>query len=321
MASHQFRGKARRRKKRGGWSQASTRRGIILYDQHGRQWSGQVSNKSGMPTGQIDPCFTAPWYPDQQYLRVNPDNQAELYIDYDAMLLRRRARLEEFHKLATEFAREKKLELPKKGEYSEAITRAIGGMPKPIQPVAAAMQKNPYILGLTDRVDPRLERYVVKPRNEAILDEFDFHPETAGDFSATKARNEAAKVEKDEWLSSDETKADVDVEEFDGLTGADASDAFDVEGALDDLDEEKDDELDLDEEHDQEAVGGRTIAARNAEKAQRQAPRRPGTKVARPKQGAARSGTSRAAKAAAHAQRTGRKTLANGGRPVISGQS
>jgi hypothetical protein len=45
----------------------------------------------------------------------------------------------------------------------------IGNPPLPWEPVAAAMQGNSYILGLSDTVDPRLEPFVRKQTREERL--------------------------------------------------------------------------------------------------------------------------------------------------------
>jgi hypothetical protein len=267
-----------------------------------------------MPTGLIVPNFRAPWYPDQQYLKVNPENTSELFIDYDAMILRRNARISEFHKLAVDFAHDKKLAVPtKKGEYSEELTRQLGGAPKPIQPVIAARQGNVFILGpdyaeahgLNYATDARLERYVTRARNEAILEEYDFAPERT--FAEAKSHsaqastprprvaNEAAPEETDETDTADD-----DVGAFDELgDGTDAN----VESMLDELEDE----------FDAEAMGGKTVAPQTVDRAARQAPRRPGTKTAT--KGAKRPKT--AAEKRRAAQRGNRPTLATGAAPVI----
>jgi hypothetical protein len=288
-----------------------------MYDQHGREWNCQVGNKTGKPTGLLTPNFRAPWYPDQQYLKVNPDNTAEMYIDYDALLLRRNARLTEFHKIAVDFARDNKLAVPtRKGEYTEDLKRAVGGAPKPIQPIVAAMQGNVYILGedyaeLIGKpyiVDPRLESYVVKQRNEAILDEFDFAPsgDSFGDVRSRNAKRAAELAANTESAKASDEPIDTledDLEAFAELGAGD--EATEVDAMLEELEEE----------HDAEALGGRTVPPQKSDHVARQAPRRPGTKTAH--KGAKHPRT--AAEKRRAAQRGNRPTLATGAKPVISG--
>jgi hypothetical protein len=335
--SHEYQGQGRRRKKRGKFSQASTRRPIVLYDQHGREWTAQVGVKTGMPTGSITPNFRAPWYPDQQFLKVNPDNSSELFIDYKSMLLRRSARMKDYHKGAIEWARDRKIAAPETlGEYTDQIKRGYGAPPKPIEPIAAAMQGNRYILGLTTRVDARLERFVVKPRNEEILGEYDFrddgasHAGTASDEAApmfaTAGGRRARRTRQDDPPLTDE--GDIDAfdelgggdggadgdqrEDVDDGEGSDSDDAGDlgVEELLNELEEEvKDDQLE--ETFDAEASGGRRVPPAQAERAKRQAPRRPAAKTAtkggKPKLSAQKR------------QQIGeRRTLADGALPAVS---
>lgn len=178
--SHGFTGGRRRRKKSGQrFSQATTRRTIQLYDQHGREWSASVEHKSGMPTGLITPCFEAPWMPDQRYLVVNPDNATELYINYRLMYQHRRAALEEFHGDAVRKAAANKWEAPVKGAYSEAILDTMGRPPKALEPVVAAWQGNPWILGFDKTPDPRLAAFIEPRRREVTpedIDGYDFGP-------------------------------------------------------------------------------------------------------------------------------------------------
>lgn len=311
QSGHSYKGRRGRRSRRAGsFSQATYRRGITLHDQHGREWTATVGTKTGMPTGIIQPSFSAPWFPDHQYMRVNPDNTSELFIDYEALLLRRRARLADFHNLALDIARKKGFPLPAKvGEYSDELLGLLPGMPKPVQPIVAAMQGNEYILGFTDVVDERLRRYVM-PSRDALLAEaeaMDFRPRSFADAKAAAANNTATPIEAAPAVRSSNASASLtnerDVEAFDDLGGTEGDEA-DVETMLDALDEE----------YDAAAVGGRTIAPQKQERAARQAPRRnsgKGTKV-----------VSRAA-AAKHrralAKKAGRRpTLADGARPVIA---
>lgn len=314
QSGHSYKGRRGRRSRRAGaFSQATYRRGITLHDQHGREWTATVGTKTGMPTGIIQPSFSAPWYPDHQYMRVNPDNTSELFIDYEALLLRRRARLADFHTLALDIARKKGIPLPVKvGEYSDELLGLLPGMPKPVQPVVAAMQGNEYILGLTDVVDERLRRYV-QPSRDALLAEaeaMDFRPRSFAEAKAANTKSNVATPTEGAPTFTSSAPArvgtDADVDAFDDMgTGNEIEDG-DVENMLDALDEE----------FDHAAVGGRTIAPQKQERAARQAPRRSGAKVAR-KGTISREAAAKQRRAAA--KKAGRRpTLADGARPVIA---
>ncbi len=318
VTPHEFRGKgARRPRRKHQFSQASTRRPATGSDQHGRPWSMQVGLKSGMPAGgPPQPLFTAPWYPDHQYVRVNPDNAAEIFIDYEAMFLRRNAKLAEYHERAVERAHQKSLPLPKKGEYSAELISVCGSVPKPVQPVVAAMQENPWILGETDVVDARLEPFVRKSRGKALAEAqaFDFGPRsyaeaTSGTLGApipraisNAPRGESieegqARIER-ELAAAGRTADDLEDDGGDGA-GDDVLDGANVDVLLDGLGDG------LDDEFDEEALGGRTVAPKNTELAKRQAPRRPNAS-ARGKGGGSKAK---------------RPTLADGAKPVIGGRS
>jgi hypothetical protein len=319
---HSYQGGSRKRRKRGRFSQASTRRPIVLYDQHQREWTAQVGVKTGMPTGKIVPNFRAPWYPDQQYFRVNPENTAELFIDYKAMLLRRNARMKAYHQGASEWARDKKIPTPEKlGEYSEQIRRGYGGPPKPLEPVVAAIQGNRYILGLTDKVDKRLERFVTKPRNEEVLAEYDFSeggeddgakPETsrARAVPAARRRRDVEPIIQD----GDDSAFD----DFDGgapgkAGEGDAGGEISVEELLAGIEDEAkaDARQDLEDTVDSAARGGRRVPPRAADRAEKQAPRRPTASATR--KGSGKKPTADAKKR----QLAGRRSLADGAQPVI----
>jgi hypothetical protein len=322
-----------------------TRRPFTCRDQHGREWTGQAGLKSGMPTGQLVPSFHAPWYPDQQYLRVNRDNISELWIDYEAMFLRRNARLEQFHKLAEARARQKSMPAPKRGEYAPELLQVCGQIPKALEPVVAAMQGNPWILGLSTRVDPRLDRFVTKPRNQVILEQtgYDFGADSyemavagrendltqlpramvqerhGGDDTSESVQDATARISEQLRARQRPSQRELDEElkanaedAFGALDGA--GDDVDVDAMVDELGTEPDVDDDLDEQFDSEAVGGKTVNPKNEERVQRSAPRR-STQTTR-KKGTTSKGTIAELK---RAQRGNRRTLADGAPPVIGG--
>jgi hypothetical protein len=297
VSTHQFRGRStRRQRRRAGFSQASTRRPITLYDQHGREWHASVGIKTGRPTGQIVQNFHAPWMPDQKYLKVNPENTSELFIDYDAMLNNRRVAHQEYHKLALDAARELKIDPPNRGEYNESIIKMVRSKPpKPVEPIIAAMQENQWILGFTAVVDPRLERFVIKPRgdNSDILGEFDFRDASrsfadAKDANVSNVASGPQRAKGPTPQPNEQTEEQIE-EDGDAFTDFDAAagEESNVESML----------ADLEEEHDADAVGGKTVSPA---KAARPTPhsKRPSNKKKRAQQG-------------------NRPTLASGAQPVV----
>jgi hypothetical protein len=292
--AHEFRGQRNRRaRKKGGFSQAHTRRHQYSYDQHGRKWFANVGTKTGLPIGMIEATFQAPWIPDQQYIKINRENPSELYIDYEAMLTRRKAVLQAYHNLAEEFARLEKLEIPKFGEYSEIIIKRLGNPPRAIQPVIAAIQDNTYILGKTYakerglpyREDPRLTRFVKRQTIvEKLLMDFDFSDDTtsASSYDAVRARNEAERarrVNRAKDLLLQDAPFDMPPDELDALrklpveeiqaklielrqrTAVEGFDATEVTDETTDALLGSEDEVEaIEEEHDPQAIGGRTLS-------------------------------------------------------------
>ena len=152
------------------WSQAETRRPAIYRDQHGRQWAATVEKRSGYPVGTLQLLSRTPegqmppWLPDQRYFVFSPDNQTHLTIDYPTLLRERTQAHAEYLKECASIATARDWPAPVKGEtIDHRIIAIVGKAPYPIEPVAAAMQGNRWILGLTDTVDPRLVEFVSQP--------------------------------------------------------------------------------------------------------------------------------------------------------------
>lgn len=282
-----------------GYSQADFRHTGIATDQHGREWSCNIENSSGMPTGLICNDFRAPWLPEQQYLVINPLNPSDIWIDYRQMYLDRRSALVGYHDLAVQLSTEKSWPLPtKRGVYSTDVRRMLGRPPQPLEPVRAAAQNNPWILGFSEEIDPRLAEFVVIPDalDMEMDDGIDFSEDgyldaIHGDEAIERAPAVAEKPYRPAVM--DET----DFEELDEI----AEEAVpEEEGAsIDDdlpLEEEEPVETLLDELEDgadAQALGGRTVGASPAaaERAERQAPRRSAQKVAMPKKAQSRGNT------------------------------
>ena len=149
-----------------GWSQADTRRPAKLRDQHGRTWFAWVENRSGAPTGPISPSgWSAPWYPDQAYLSIDPDDPRTLRIDYARALRERLEAHEEYKKLWTEKAVARNMD-PADDTHRPALLQLVGPSPAPYQPYKAAMDGNKWILGFTTKADARLIPYLPIKRTQ-----------------------------------------------------------------------------------------------------------------------------------------------------------
>lgn len=145
----------------GGYDQSSTRRPGTVTDQHGRKWSASIDNKSGYPVGVIRPKdWKAPWVPSQTYFKfTDRENPSQFKIDYDAILAER---LEAHETWAAQY---RKAALargwnPEDTDKQNSVTELVGTKPLPIEPVVACVQGNKWMLGLSDKVDPRLVEFV-----------------------------------------------------------------------------------------------------------------------------------------------------------------
>lgn len=356
--AHEFTGQRRRRKKRGsGFSQAMTRREITLYDQHGREWSASVEQKSGMPTGMISPSFEAPWRPDAQYLKVNPDNTSELYIDYETMYKRRRARLEQYHRDAVTKAAANKWPTPEKGKYSQEVLETLGRPPKPLEPVAAAMQGHPWILGFSKTPDPRLVPFLHVNRREVTpeeIDGYDFGPDSYKRTVENLRKVEVTEPDDDEGGDDELAAAEItppatpraqraaqrlaqhEAPKPPAIAPAAQVPAAEVETELELLADGSDDdatslldgltdEEELEEAHDAQGLGGRRVRPQTTERVERQAPRRQTQSPVARKRGAHRGGgnpraVAKQAKAAAKTPKSSKGARAGwrAGRPSLA---
>lgn len=338
--------RAPRREKR--FSQASTRRPLISYDQHGRPWFVETEIRSGMPGGPWQPLFQAPWYPQSIYFRVNPDNTAEMYVDYPTMRQEKRIALDGFHGRAVKLATKKGWPIPKRGEkYSEEIVEEIGTAPRAIEPIIAAEQENPWVMGWTRRPDPRLVELVKPKRRMMSVEEegFDFSEASyeatvgerasRGDLEQTpEQREKLAAAQRHLEAIGSEDVAGVDEDDIEdetrGVTSERRHGASDFAAPLVDVndeaaegafatDEKTERALDLEDELDPEATGGRKVPVQTkpqAARAERRPPaavRKPGTKPGKPGTPAFKKGDR-----AKPGTKGERKTLAQGARPVVS---
>ncbi|HXJ66627.1 MAG TPA: hypothetical protein VNN79_22945 [Actinomycetota bacterium] len=292
-------------------------------------WSGVVNIRNGRLTAPLHATgWSAPWYPDAMFMRVNPGNDAEAYIDYPRMARAANAAMAEYHRLVQIYCDEKKIPVPKLGEYDEEIRRHCGTAPKPIQLIVAAMQENPYILGETDEVDERLARWI-RPKDtvDQMLLDYDFRPNEAESFAdrRNKADIFASRLkdarEREEKGEEGETTEQVMAEM---LTALD-EDAASSESVANDIEDR----------HDQAGRSGGTVKPDKTEQAARQATRRPASTPVRQKSGGGKPKAPTGNKAPARkpgavgstfedrkaAQMAGRPTLASGAKAIVAGDT
>ena len=143
------------------WSQRNQRSEMTFKDQHGRKWYGAIELKTGDTTGLIQPQFTAPIVPDQKYLERVPERPYDLFINYKRWE-------EDIRQARTEWEREgRQLGRKMHGDafdphkaFTADVLDIIGEPPEAIEPVIAARQGNTWVLGLTNRVDIKLVKFI-----------------------------------------------------------------------------------------------------------------------------------------------------------------
>lgn len=318
---------SRLHKRTAGNSQADMRRPALMHDQHGRQWSCSIENRSGMSTGLITNDFSAPWLPDQPYLVQNPENPSELWIDYRRMYLDRKHALASYHAIATQLAADKGWPIPSKGTYAQEIRRVLGNPPLPLQPVKAAAQGNPWVLGFTDVPDPRLVEFIQPPETlDLDLEDEEDYGEAGYEASVGGVAPSVTPAVVDDFTAGEYGAAAQPAmgdEDFDELDAEDGDE--DVSALLDLVDDEAES---IEAAHDQPALGGRTVPAGKEAVAMRQAPRRPQSTAKAHKKGESRAHRSTQQHRAKEQRTTmkslraahgdGRASLADGASPIVS---
>lgn len=153
--------------------QAKMRRYERQKDQHGRVYGFQVEKTTGDPCSSVmlSPGGTLKVAPTEvplktpaQYLRYLSDPELvtshRIQIDYERWIADTREAHLEYRKRRHEAARIHRISDTKLSEPpSEDMVLAIGPAPVALEPIVAASQGNPYVLGLTTKIDARLYEF------------------------------------------------------------------------------------------------------------------------------------------------------------------
>lgn len=163
-------------------------------DQHGRKWGCLTEGKDGHPVGTVEyhpqppKWVKPPWLPDlgPKYLKVDVSAdafQGQLVILYGVLLdelldAHRGRQTKAIEECIARDWKQDLIEVQKpKPYYSPQLVHILGPDPKPWQPVKAAMDGNPWILGATSVVDQRLVEFVKIPgKKQAVIELADFGP-------------------------------------------------------------------------------------------------------------------------------------------------
>ena len=193
----------------GGLDQSSTRRPGTVYDQHNRPWGCNIDKKSGYPVSLIYPKgWQAPWKPPMSPETVvfDTDNPTRFRINYEWLLEERVKAADEYEKTRTKAALVRGWD-PADPEKQEALDLIVGGRDGLQRPevIVACMQGDPWILGLTPVVNPKVEPFVEKLErgSKSLLKRFpDFRVEAE---SPSLADDLEARMDLQEEHDKDET--------------------------------------------------------------------------------------------------------------------
>jgi hypothetical protein len=188
------------------WSQRKQRRGQMFRDDHGRRWFAVTELLSGAPSGMIEHQFQAPLIPPQKYLELSrdPERPYDLHIAYDRWIADTETDREEWHKNGRLVARRTPGVTWVEGDpFPTAVLDVIGPEPTPLEPILAAQQGNPWIIGKTTVRDARLAKFFETPEKErrarhAAVDysklealEEEYDPDAVGSQNGRRQRADA----------------------------------------------------------------------------------------------------------------------------------
>lgn len=158
------------------WSQRNQRDYGFYTDQHGREWGAPIELKTGAACGPYEPIewkITPPLMPPQKYLRRSPDRRrpTELHIDYRAWIQDERTERVAWERnvriASQKLHGDKYDEAMALRNPSRDVLELVGPPPRAIEPIRAAMQGNPYVLGFTTREDVRLAKFFEEDKRAA----------------------------------------------------------------------------------------------------------------------------------------------------------
>lgn len=158
--------------------QPGTRRNWIGYDQHGRKWQGSAEKSTGYPVGLIQPMgWRAPWKPPQgpNYFVFSREEPSRFRINYEGML-EERLKDQKEHEDERQRAAVVRGWAPDDPEKQDALDKIVGrrdAMQRP-EIIVACIQGDKWILGLTDKVNEKVAKFLPKKvdRKTALLSKF-----------------------------------------------------------------------------------------------------------------------------------------------------
>lgn len=153
------------------FSQAKQRKFVFFRDQHGRKVGAQIELGTGDPSGPLS-WPTAPITPPAHCVRIlkGPDDHLKLEIDYDRIIREGREAIDEYETSRGRFLRT----APTANEID--VEKFVGKRPAAVEPWIAAKQGDPWVLGLSNRVNTKVAAFLDLNKKKPE-DEYDFTAE------------------------------------------------------------------------------------------------------------------------------------------------
>jgi hypothetical protein len=151
--------------------QSNRRSYMIVRDNHGREWGVNAETSRGQMSavGPFEPIgWSAPWTPPSQYMQLDPRAHLQrVNIDYVTLIADRKQAEKEYKKRARLVGQKLHGQrFDAKAPPTQQMIEEIGFPPHPWQLASAAQKGDRYILGLTEKVNPAVAKYLPRPDEE-----------------------------------------------------------------------------------------------------------------------------------------------------------
>lgn len=161
-------------------SPADSKTYIRVTDKWGRRW-GVVMEMSRLPGGagnRLAPCspwepigWSAPWYPPSQYMKLDPENPHLVVIEDERCVADQRQSHRDRAKMIRQLGQEKHGHaFDENAPPTKQILDLVGPEPWAWQLAEAARRGDRWVLGLTDKVNEALVKFLPQPAEDEEWD-------------------------------------------------------------------------------------------------------------------------------------------------------
>lgn len=182
-------------------SQQERRTYVKALDQHGRLWGVTAETGGGqlLPVGPYEPIgWAAPWYPPHPYLALTFEGyQPAVRIDYATLIADRKFALREYQKRARQVGQKLHGQAYRADQPpTQQMIEQIGEPPHAWQLAQAAERGDRWTLGLTDKINEKVAKFLPSPDREdddgLADDELDLGDEQLERLTAPRPRRQPA---------------------------------------------------------------------------------------------------------------------------------